>query len=166
MWKRVATSLPESTHDDHGDICPLFCTGGSLTIQRRQCIRSKRPTRRAGRDHDKIGTHFTHGQTALNKLARYRHFRCREWYAARWYILNAARRNRYKNVLFDMNQVTADAERKYVSSSLLSTLDHAGVCWVRRVYIGPDGMKLDPFFNIDLNKFPTGPARGHDMLIN
>jgi methanethiol oxidase len=27
-------------------------------------------------------------------------------------------------------------------------------------------MKVDPFFNIDLNHLPTGPARGHDMLIN
>jgi hypothetical protein len=34
------------------------------------------------------------------------------------------------------------------------------------IHIGPDGMKVDPFFNIDLNKFPTGPARGHDMLMN
>ena len=38
--------------------------------------------------------------------------------------------------------------------------------FVRLVHIGPDGMKVDPFFNVDLNKFPTGPARGHDMLIN
>jgi selenium-binding protein 1 len=34
------------------------------------------------------------------------------------------------------------------------------------VHIGPDGMKVDPFFSIDLNKLPTGPARGHDMLLN
>jgi selenium-binding protein 1 len=54
----------------------------------------------------------------------------------------------------------------YVSNSLLSTLDHAGRFWVRLIHIGPDGMKVDPFFNIDLNTFPTGPARGHDMLLN
>ena len=24
----------------------------------------------------------------------------------------------------------------------------------------PDGMKVDPFFNIDLNKLPTGPRVG------
>jgi len=65
-----------------------------------------------------------------------------------------------------MKQVTAAAERKYVSSSLLSTLDHAGVFWVRRVHIRPAGMKLDSLFNIDLNKLPSGPARGPDMLIN
>ena len=35
----------------------------------------------------------------------------------------------------------------------------------RLAHIGPDGMKMDPFFNIDLNKLPTGPARGHDMLL-
>jgi selenium-binding protein 1 len=66
----------------------------------------------------------------------------------------------------NMMHVTGDGKRMYVSNSLLSTLDHAGVFWVRRVHIGPDGMKMDPFFNIDLNKFPTGPARGHDMLLN
>jgi methanethiol oxidase len=66
----------------------------------------------------------------------------------------------------NMMHVTGDGKRMYVSNSLLSTLDHAGVFWVRRVHIGPDGMKLDPFFNVDLNKFPTGPARGHDMLLN
>jgi selenium-binding protein 1 len=53
-----------------------------------------------------------------------------------------------------------------VSNSLLSTLDHSGHFYVRLTHIGPDGMKVDPFFNIDLNKFPTSPARGHDMLIN
>jgi hypothetical protein len=37
---------------------------------------------------------------------------------------------------------------------------------VRLVHVGPDGLKVDPFFNIDLNQFKTGPARGHDMLIN
>jgi hypothetical protein len=25
---------------------------------------------------------------------------------------------------------------------------------------------VDPFFNIDMNHFKTGPARGHDMLLN
>ena len=49
---------------------------------------------------------------------------------------------------------------------LLSTLDHAGRFWVRLVHVGPDGMKVDPFFNVDLTKFKTGPARGHDMLLN
>jgi len=67
---------------------------------------------------------------------------------------------------FAMMHVTGDGKRMYVSNSLLSTLDHSGRFYVRLVHIGPDGMKVDPFFNIDLNKFPTGPARGHDMLIN
>jgi selenium-binding protein 1 len=66
----------------------------------------------------------------------------------------------------NMMHVTGDGKRMYVSNSLLSTLDHAGTFWVRRVHICPDGMKLDPFFHVDLNKFPTGPARGHDMLLN
>jgi methanethiol oxidase len=66
----------------------------------------------------------------------------------------------------NMMHVTGDGKRMYVSNSLLSTMDHAGRFWVRLIHLGPDGMKVDPFFNIDLNKFPTGPARGHDMLVN
>ncbi len=56
---------------------------------------------------------------------------------------------------------SSDVRRMYVTNPLLSTLDHAG-----QFYVRPDGMKVDPFFNIDLNKFPTGSARGHDMLLN
>jgi len=66
----------------------------------------------------------------------------------------------------NMMHVTGDNKRMYVTNSLLSTLDHAGRFYVRLIHIGPDGMKVDPFFNIDLNALPTGPARGHDMLIN
>ena len=66
----------------------------------------------------------------------------------------------------NMMHVTNDGKRMYVSNSLLSTLDHAGRFYVRLIHVGPDGMKVDPFFNIDLNKLPTGPARGHDMLLN
>jgi selenium-binding protein 1 len=65
-----------------------------------------------------------------------------------------------------MMHVTGDGKRMYVTNSLLSTLDHSGRFYVRLVHIGPDGMKVDPFFNVDLNKLPTGPARGHDMLLN
>ncbi len=66
----------------------------------------------------------------------------------------------------NMMHVTGDGKRMYVTNSLLSTLDHSGRFYVRLVHVGPDGMKVDPFFNIDLNQFKTGPARGHDMLIN
>lgn len=66
----------------------------------------------------------------------------------------------------NMMHVTGDGKRMYVTNSLLSTLDHAGRFYVRLIHVGPDGMKVEPFFNIDLNKFPTGPARGHDMLLN
>jgi methanethiol oxidase len=66
----------------------------------------------------------------------------------------------------NMMHVTGDGKRMYVTNSLLSTLDHSGRFYVRLVHIGPDGMKVDPFFNVDLNHFKTGPARGHDMLIN
>ncbi len=66
----------------------------------------------------------------------------------------------------NMMHLTGDGKRMYITNSLLSTLDHAGTFWVRLAHIGPDGMKMDPFFNVDLNKLPTGPARGHDMLLN
>jgi selenium-binding protein 1 len=65
----------------------------------------------------------------------------------------------------NMMHVTGDGKRMYITNSLLSTLDHAGTFWVRLAHIGPDGLKMDPFFNVDLNKFKTGPARGHDMLL-
>ncbi|MHB1559785.1 MAG: selenium-binding protein SBP56-related protein [Isosphaeraceae bacterium] len=66
----------------------------------------------------------------------------------------------------NMMHVTGDGKRMYVTNSLLSTLDHSGRFYVRLIHVGPDGMKVDPFFNVDLNNLPTGPARGHDMLIN
>jgi selenium-binding protein 1 len=65
----------------------------------------------------------------------------------------------------NMMHVTGDGKRMYITNSLLSTLDHAGTFWVRLAHIGPDGIKMDPFFNVDLTKFKTGPARGHDMLL-
>jgi selenium-binding protein 1 len=65
----------------------------------------------------------------------------------------------------NMMHVTGDGKRMYITNSLLSTLDRAGTFWVRLARIGPDGLKMDPSFNIDLNKFKTGPARGHDMLL-
>jgi methanethiol oxidase len=66
----------------------------------------------------------------------------------------------------NMMHVTGDGKRMYVTNSLLSTMDRSQNFWIRLVHIGPDGMKVDPFFNIDLTKLPTGPARGHDMLLN
>jgi selenium-binding protein 1 len=65
----------------------------------------------------------------------------------------------------NMMHVTGDGKRMYITNSLLSTLDHAANFWVRLAHIGPDGMKMDPFFHIDLSKLPNGPARGHDMLL-
>ncbi len=65
----------------------------------------------------------------------------------------------------NMMHVTGDGKRMYITNSLLSTLDHSGNFWIRLARIGPDGLKMDPFFNIDLTRFPTGPARGHDMLL-
>jgi selenium-binding protein 1 len=66
----------------------------------------------------------------------------------------------------NMMHVTGDGQRMYVSNSLLSTMDRGNRFWVKLVRIGPDGMSLDPAFQVDLNAFPSGPARGHDMLLN
>ena len=65
----------------------------------------------------------------------------------------------------NMLHLTGDGKRMYVTNSLLSTMDRSENFWVRLVHVGPDGMKMDPFFNVDLTKFKTGPARGHDMLL-
>src|SRR5207244_3979434 len=66
----------------------------------------------------------------------------------------------------NMMHVTGDGKRMYVTNSLLSTMDKSSNdFWVKLVRIGPDGMKLDEKFHVDLNKFSTGPARGHDMLL-
>jgi selenium-binding protein 1 len=65
----------------------------------------------------------------------------------------------------NMMHVTGDGKRMYITNSLLSTLDRSNNFWIRLAHIGPDGMKMDPFFNVDLTKFKSGPARGHDMLL-
>jgi methanethiol oxidase len=67
----------------------------------------------------------------------------------------------------NMMHVTGDGRRLYVTNSLLSTMDWAPNFWVRLIHVGPDGrMKVDPFFSVDFTKFPSGPARPHDMLLN
>ncbi|MDB5350703.1 MAG: 56kDa selenium binding protein [Planctomycetota bacterium] len=66
----------------------------------------------------------------------------------------------------NMMHVTGDGQRMYVSNSLLSTLDRDGTFWVRLIRITPEGLKIEKSFNVDLTSFPTGPARGHDMLLN
>jgi selenium-binding protein 1 len=65
----------------------------------------------------------------------------------------------------NMLHLTGDGRRMYVTNSLLSTMDRSDDFWVRLIRVGPDGMKMDPKFKVDLTKFKTGPARGHDMLL-
>ncbi len=65
----------------------------------------------------------------------------------------------------NMLHLTGDGQRMYVTNSLLSTMDRSDDFWVRLIRVGPDGMKLDAKFQVDLTKFKTGPARGHDMLL-
>jgi selenium-binding protein 1 len=66
----------------------------------------------------------------------------------------------------NMMHVTGDGKRMYITNSLLSTMDRTDQCWVKRAHITADGLKLDFDFNVDLTKLKTGPARGHDMLLN
>jgi selenium-binding protein 1 len=65
----------------------------------------------------------------------------------------------------NMMHVTGDGKRMYITNSLLSTMDPSGNFWVRLAHLDDKGMKLDSAFKVDLNNFPTGPARGHDMLL-
>jgi selenium-binding protein 1 len=64
-----------------------------------------------------------------------------------------------------MMHVTGDGKRMYITNSLLSTMDPAKEFWVKQANVTPGGLKLDPSFKVDLTKFKTGPARGHDMLL-
>ncbi len=66
----------------------------------------------------------------------------------------------------NMMHVTGDGKRMYVTNSLLSTLDRDDKFWIRLIAITPGGLEIREDFDIDLNHFPTGPARGHDMLVN
>jgi selenium-binding protein 1 len=66
----------------------------------------------------------------------------------------------------NMLHLTHDGKRMYITNSLLSTMDRTDKCWVRLARVGPDGLTLDKKFDVDLTKFPTGPARGHDMLLH
>ena len=59
-----------------------------------------------------------------------------------------------------MMHVTGDGKRMYVTNSLLSTMDPSDEFWVWLVRIGPDGMKVDEKFKVDLNKFKTGAGVG------
>jgi selenium-binding protein 1 len=65
----------------------------------------------------------------------------------------------------NMLHLTHDGKRMYITNSLLSTMDHSDKFWVRLARVGPGGLTLDKKFDVDLTKFPTGPARGHDMLL-
>jgi selenium-binding protein 1 len=66
----------------------------------------------------------------------------------------------------NMMHVTSDGRRMYVTNSLLSTMDRDNSFWIKLVRIDDSGMQVDSAFEVDLNNLPTGPARGHDMLLN
>jgi selenium-binding protein 1 len=64
-----------------------------------------------------------------------------------------------------MMKLTPDNSRLYVSNSLLSNLDGKVPYRVRLINVTATGMTLDPKFDVDFEKFATGPARPHDMLL-
>ena len=66
----------------------------------------------------------------------------------------------------NMMHVTGDGKRMYITNSLLSTLDRSSDFWVKLARVSPAGLTLDPGFHVDLTRFATGAARGHDMLLN
>ncbi len=66
----------------------------------------------------------------------------------------------------NMMHVTGDGKRMYITNSLLSTMDRSDDFWLKRAMITSEGLKLDEDFVIDMTKFKTGPARGHDLLLN
>jgi selenium-binding protein 1 len=66
----------------------------------------------------------------------------------------------------NMMHMTGDGRRMYVTNSLLSTMDRSEDFWVKLVRVDASGMHIDAGFKVDFTKFATGPARGHDMLIN
>lgn len=65
----------------------------------------------------------------------------------------------------NMMKLSPDSRRLYVSNSLLSNLDGNVPFRVRLINAGPSGMTLDERFTVDFDRFPTGPARPHDMLL-
>src|SRR6516162_3971074 len=52
----------------------------------------------------------------------------------------------------NMMHVTGDGKRMYITNSLLSTMDRSDKFWVKLARIGPEGLKMDPDFNVDLTK--------------
>lgn len=66
----------------------------------------------------------------------------------------------------NMMHVTGDGKRMYITNSLLSTMDRSNDFWIKLAHVTPEGLRLDEGFRVDLTRFRTGPARGHDMLLN
>lgn len=66
----------------------------------------------------------------------------------------------------NMMHVTGDGKRMYITNSLLSTMDRSNDFWVKLAHVTPEGLRLDEGFRVDLTRLRTGPARGHDLLLN
>jgi selenium-binding protein 1 len=64
-----------------------------------------------------------------------------------------------------MLKLTPDSKRLYVSNSLLSNLDGKVPYRVQLLDVGPNGLVIDPRFDVDFEHLPTGQARPHDMLL-
>lgn len=193
MWKRPATSLSASPPDDRRALGRLSRTGRTLTIRERLDIQegAHRPHRE--RDSGEIGglsASWPSGSRGVRprcsgdgsgvttgghdfpvtwcdgdgrpvtasfvvKKPRGKGLRprCFPWYWPRGRALpNDARDRRARAIV-----------RRQLAPEYAGPLG-AVPCPAGR--IGPAGRKVDPFFDIDLNKLTTGPERGHDLLIN
>jgi hypothetical protein len=111
------------------------------------------------------GNNFPVTRVRFKRMFIYRRFRCNHSTRQGVTLITAAADNRYEAWLSNVMHVTSDGKRMYASNSLLSTLDHSGRSYARLVHIRPNGVKVDPSFNIDLNKLPNGLNCGDDMLI-
>src|SRR5258705_488867 len=75
------------------------------------------------------------------------------------------RRTQKPGEQLNMHNMTHNGKRINITSSVLSTMDPSDRCWVRMPRVGQVGLSLEKKFEVDLTKIPTGPARGHDMLL-
>jgi len=65
----------------------------------------------------------------------------------------------------NMMKLSPDGERLYVTNSLLSTLDGEVPFGAWLLHVGADGLRKDPNFAPDFERFPGGRAGPHDILL-
>jgi len=112
--------------------------------------------------HASAHVHVHHPATQFRILEQLKHRNVIRvgilYLVACWLILDPV------HVVFHMLEVPAWANRLVV---ILMVIGFPVVLLFAWVYeITPEGLKLDPDLDVDLSRLKTGPARGHDMLLN